>query len=90
MTQEAQPATPEQLEQAQRVQAAIQQAAQQAYKDVQRDAHLEINIRNSALDQAVKFYKGIDNPEEVTKIAATFLKFLKTGDTVQTQGAANE
>ena len=75
---EAQPATPEQEAGAQ----AIIDAKKQAYQDMQANMQIELQMRVNALSAAVNLFEGssVSAPEEVSKAATTFLKFLKQGE----------
>lgn len=76
---EAQVATPEQEVQAQQF---IEQAKQQAMQEIQQNMQIEIQMRVNALSAAVNLFEGssVSAPEEVSKAATTFLKFLKQGE----------
>ena len=76
---EAQPATPEQETRAAMNQA-IQQAQQQAYDDVQKNAQIELQMRNNAVSFAVQANEAGTDPVTITKTAAVFLEFLKKGE----------
>lgn len=75
---EAQAATPEQQE---RMQAAIAQAQEQAMREVQQNAQIEIQMRVNALNMAVNANERASaDPVVITKTAAVFLEFLKKGE----------
>lgn len=74
---EAQAATPEQQD---RMNDAIRAAQEQAIQEVQRNAQIEIQMRVQALGAAVNATKDTATPEEISKAASVFLKFLKQGE----------
>jgi len=74
---EAQAATPEQQE---RMQAAIAQAQEQAMRELQQNAQIEIQMRVQALGAAVNANNQGTEPETIAKAASVFLKFLKQGE----------
>jgi hypothetical protein len=74
---EAQQATQEQQE---RMQAAIAEAQQKAYQDMQQSAQLEIQMRVNALSAAVNANTPGTDPKVISEAATTFIKFLKQGE----------
>lgn len=74
---EARQATPEQQE---RMQAAIAQAQEQAMREVQQNAQIEIQMRVQALGAAVNANAPGTEAESIAKTASVFLKFLKQGE----------
>ena len=78
---DAQQATPEQ-EARMAMNNAIQQAQQQAYEDVQKNAQLELQMRVNSLTLAVQAHEAGAVPELITKTAVVFLKFFKQGEAV--------
>lgn len=78
---EAQQATPEQQE---RMKVAVAEAQQRAMQELQQNAQIEIQMRGNSLSLAVEAHKEVefDNQSafEITRTAATFLKFLKQGE----------
>jgi hypothetical protein len=79
---EAQQATPEQQARME-MEIAIQEAQQRAMQDVQQNAQIEIQMRSIALSEAVKAKKEGFGSVAITESAEVFLKFLKTGESVQ-------
>ena len=77
---EAQEATPEQQAQAGQF---IEQAKQQAIQDIQQNMQIEIQMRSIALSEAVRAKKEGFGAVAITEAAEVFLKFLKTGESVQ-------
>lgn len=76
---EAQPATPDQ-EARMAMNKAIQQAQQQAYDDVQKNAQIELQMRGNSLNLAVQAHDTNTDAVAITKTAAVFLEFLKKGE----------
>jgi hypothetical protein len=74
---EAQAATPEQQE---RMQAAIAQAQEQAMRELQQNAQIEIQMRVQALTAAVNANNQGAEASLIASTANTFLKFLKQGE----------
>jgi rRNA processing protein Krr1/Pno1 len=76
---DAQEATPEQQARA-AMDAAVRQAQKQAYEDVQKNAQIELQMRNNALGLAVNANEPGTDPATITKAAQVFLEFLKKGE----------
>lgn len=76
---EAQQATPEQ-EARMAMNNAIQQAQQQAYEDVQKNAQIELQMRGNSLSMAVNAHTAGTDPVTIAKTAQVFLEFLKKGE----------
>lgn len=76
---EAQPATPDQ-ETRMAMNQAIQQAQQQAYDDVQKNAQIELQMRGNSLGLAVQANAVGTDAATIAKTAAVFLEFLKKGE----------
>jgi hypothetical protein len=82
VVQEAQPATPEQQARA-AFDAAVRAAQEKAIQEVQQNAQIEIQMRSIALGEAVRAKKEGIGAGAITESAEVFLKFLKTGESVQ-------
>lgn len=79
MTQEAQPATPEQEARA-ALDAAIRKAQEKAVQEVQQNMQIEIQMRGNSLGLAIQASEAGTDAATITKTAQTFLEFLKKGE----------